>query len=82
MGVLRSPPGPSLTLGGMEVAIRMNARQFRAMADRCHELLRVAVRDDLREQLRQWATDFEAEAETLDKTVDRSGIGKARALQD
>ena len=82
MGILTSPPGSSLTLGGMEVAIRMNARQFRAMADRCHELLRVAVRDDVREQLRQWATDFEAEAETLDKTVDRSGIGKARALQD
>ena len=69
-------------LGGMEVATRMNARQFHAMADRCHELLRVAVRDDVREQLRQWATDFEAEAEALDKTVDRSGIGKARALQD
>jgi hypothetical protein len=60
----------------------MNARQFRAMADRCHELRRVATRDDVREQLRQWAMDFEAEAEALDKTVDRSAIGKARALQD
>jgi hypothetical protein len=60
----------------------MNARQFRGMADRCYELFRVATRDDVREQLRQWAIDFDAEAEALDKTVDRSVIGKPHASSD
>jgi hypothetical protein len=50
----------------------MNAREFRSMAERCRELQRVAVRDDVREQLRQWAEDFEAEAETVDKARDYS----------
>ena len=43
----------------------MNAREFRAIAERCRELQRVAVRDDIREQLRQWAEDFEAEADAI-----------------
>ena len=45
----------------------MGGHQFRALADRCRELERVAVRDDIREQLRQWAIDFEAEADAADK---------------
>ena len=45
----------------------MDAQQFRALANRCGELARVAERDDIREQLRQWAIDFEAEAEAADK---------------
>ena len=52
----------------------VNAREYRAMADRCQELLRIAVRDEVREQLRQWAEDFEAEAEATEKAADRSGI--------
>jgi hypothetical protein len=36
----------------------MNAREFRAMADRCRNLQRVATRDDIREQLLQ--TTFES----------------------
>jgi hypothetical protein len=48
----------------------MNAREFRAIAERCRELERVAVRDDIREQLRQWAEDFEAEAETVQEARD------------
>jgi len=32
---------------------------------RCRELQRVAVRDDIRKQLRQWADEFDAEAEAL-----------------
>ncbi len=31
----------------------MNAREFRAMADRCRELHRIAVSDEVREQLRR-----------------------------
>ena len=46
---------------------RMDAEDFRAMAERCRELGRVAVRDDVRRQLRQWERDFEAEAEAVEK---------------
>jgi hypothetical protein len=45
----------------------MNAQGFRALAERCRELQRVAVRDDIREQLRQWAIDFDAEADAIEK---------------
>ena len=54
----------------------MNAREFRAMADRCRELQRVAARDDIREQLRQWASDFEAEAEAVEKARDYSAASR------
>ena len=48
----------------------VNAREYQAMADRCRELLRIAVRDEVREQLRQWADDFEAEADKITRAVD------------
>jgi len=47
----------------------MNAQEFRAIAERCRELQRVAVRDDVRDQLRQWAEDFEAEAEAVEHAL-------------
>ena len=52
----------------------MNAREFRAMADRCRELHRIAVRDEVREQLRRWAEDFEAEA--IDEVADYSAAAR------
>ena len=55
----------------------MNAREFRAMADRCRELQRVAVRDDIREQLRQWAIDLEDEAERVEKARDYSAARRS-----
>ena len=51
-------------------------REFRALADRCRELQRVAVRDDIREQLRQWAFDFDAEAEAVETARDYRGAGQ------
>jgi hypothetical protein len=45
----------------------MDAQQFRALADRCRELSRIAVRDDVRDQLRECVHDFEAEAEAAEK---------------
>jgi hypothetical protein len=54
----------------------MNAREFRALAERCRELQRVSVKDDIREQLRQWAEDCEAEAETVEKARDYSASGR------
>jgi hypothetical protein len=56
----------------------MNAREFRAMADRCRALHRVAVRDEVREQLRQWTEDFDAEAEAIEKAADYSAVARAR----
>jgi hypothetical protein len=43
----------------------MDPKTLRARADRCRELLRGAVRDDICEQLRQWAEDFDDEADAL-----------------
>ena len=51
-------------------ASAVNAREFRHMAERCRELQRSAARDDMREQLRQWAVDFEAEAEAVENARD------------
>jgi hypothetical protein len=50
----------------------VNAHEFRAKGERCRELQRIAVRDELREQLRQWAEDFDAEAEAIEKAADHS----------
>ncbi len=47
-----------------------NANELRAMADRCRELQRIAVRDEVRDQLLQWAADFDAEADEFEKTAD------------
>ena len=41
----------------------MDAQDFRALAQRCRDLLRIAVRSEVKEQLRQWTEDFEDEAE-------------------
>jgi len=40
----------------------MDAHNLRARAQRCWELLRLAVKPEVKEQLREWAEDFEAEA--------------------
>jgi hypothetical protein len=50
----------------------MDPDKMRAIAARCRELSRVAVRDDIREQLRQWAEEFETHAEAMEKTADYS----------
>ena len=41
----------------------MDAQDFRALAQRCRDLLRIAVRSEVKEQLRQWTEDLEDEAE-------------------
>jgi hypothetical protein len=46
---------------------------MRARAQRCRELLRVAVRPEVKEQLREWAEDFEAEAAALEGSGRRVG---------
>ena len=56
----------------------MNAREFRAMADRCRELQRIAVRDEVRQQLRQWVEDFETEARVIENARDYSAAGRGR----
>ena len=44
----------------------MDARGFRALAQRCRDLSQIAARLELREQLREWVDDLEAEAEAAD----------------
>ena len=36
------------------------------MAQRCRDLLRIAVRPEVKEQLCEWVEDFEAEAKALE----------------
>jgi len=50
----------------------VNAREFRAMADRCRDLQRLATDDGMREQLRQWAADLDAEAKAVEQARDYS----------
>jgi hypothetical protein len=56
----------------------MDANGFRALADRCRELelARVAVKDDIRRQLREWIGECEAEAEVAEK-AERPRAGRA-----
>ena len=44
----------------------MNAQDSRALAQRCRDLLRIAVRSEVKEQLRQWVVDFEDEADAME----------------
>jgi hypothetical protein len=46
---------------------------MRARAQRCRDLLRIAVRQEVREQLREWAEDFEQEAEAMEGRRRRVG---------
>jgi hypothetical protein len=51
----------------------LDAQKIRDLAERCRELHRVAIHQEVNEQLRQWAIDFEAEAEAMKKVVDYGG---------
>jgi hypothetical protein len=46
---------------------------MRTRAQRCRELLRIAVRPEVKEQLREWAEDFEEEAAALEGSRHRVG---------
>jgi hypothetical protein len=48
----------------------MNVEDLRAKAQRCRDLQRIAVRQEVRNQLREWAEDYEEEAEAVES---RSG---------
>jgi hypothetical protein len=45
------------------------------MAQRCRDLLRVAVRSEVKEQLREWVDDFEREAEATEGRRSRRAEG-------
>lgn len=49
------------------------AEELRDKAQRCRDLMRVAARDDIRDQLREWADDFDAEARIMEKRGARVG---------
>jgi hypothetical protein len=56
----------------------MDAAVFRERAERCRALLRVAVRDEVRAQLRQWAEEFDAEADALERAPTRSHFERSQ----
>ena len=58
---LANRAGSQIGRGGRRF-IPMDTHQLRARAQRCWELLRLAVKPEVKEQLREWAEDFEAEA--------------------
>ena len=51
----------------------MKEQKFLALAERCRELHRSAVLDEVREQLRHWTIEFEAEAEA-DREAQGHGV--------
>ena len=61
--------GASRAMPGEEGRASMDAQDFREMVQRCHELVRVAVRQEVRDQLRVWAEDFESEAEAIENSL-------------
>jgi hypothetical protein len=63
--------------GGRKAQLPVDAQDLRAKAQRCRELLRIAARDEVRAQLRQWAEDFDAEAEAIEHTADRSELARS-----
>ena len=54
---------------GEEGRASMDAQDFREMVQRCLELVQVAVREDVKDQLRVWAEDFESEAEAIESSL-------------
>ena len=56
----------------------MNVKRLRALAARCKALARVAVRDDVREQLRQWVHDFNAEADATEPSASQDNARSRR----
>ena len=67
VGELLRPTTVNDSVAGREWETGMDEHDFRAMAERCRELQRIALRDDVRQQLRQWAEDFDAEADALEQ---------------
>ena len=46
--------------------------ELREKAQRCRDLLRSAVREDVKEQLLRWAADFDAEAEAAERAPEHN----------
>jgi len=44
----------------------MDVATIRARAERCRDLLRVAISEEVRAQLRQWAEEFDDEADAIE----------------
>lgn len=54
-----------------------DAEYFRDKARRCRELLRVAIRPEVIEQLGRWAIEFDEEAEAAEAREGRSARSRA-----
>jgi hypothetical protein len=56
------------------VTVFVDSEDFRALAQRCRDLLQIAVRSEVKEQLRQWIDDFEDEAEAMEGRRSRHAV--------
>src|SRR5205814_9188670 len=56
-------PGKGVRVALLEVLTMPDAKYFAGKAQRCRELLKLARVPEVIEQLRVWATEFEAEAQ-------------------
>lgn len=56
-----------------------NASYFRQKAQRCREILKAAISPEVREQLRMWVDEFEAQAERIGRSRRRSVRGPSRS---
>ena len=59
----------------------MDAQDLRALGRRCRELLNVAVSPGLKEQLREWVDDCEAEAEAIDNEAQENSAPSGGAVR-
>ena len=70
-----SVPSPLFLQRGERRDDMLGPDDMRARARRCRELLRIAVRPEVKDQLREWAEDFEEEAAALEGSRHRVGAG-------
>jgi hypothetical protein len=47
--------------------VSVDAQDMRVRAQRCRDLLRIAVRQEVRDQLREWAEEFDEAAEAMER---------------
>jgi hypothetical protein len=75
LNVGRARRGSPRILPTWKVAMPVDAQDLREKALRCRELLRTAVKQEVKDQLLEWADDFEAEAEAIENHLNSAASG-------
>jgi hypothetical protein len=56
----------SSNVRGRKATVSVHAQDTRALAQRCRDMQRIAVKSEVKELLRQWADVFEDDAEAME----------------